>query len=198
MSYHKFTNLGEIFQGDLNDKPMEGITSQAFTDLECDCMNSTAVNGKCICGGDCRKSIAVCKAACKEGGCRHKPKFHRHCDICPECADEAMTAEKLENSWKKRKKFVFHCCILEKQLGLCDPNGHNFSVFWPSGIWEMLQTQFGFFIDQWILSVPSQAISWVLIVSMELKSVFIGSNVSESRAPAIFIWIIIELGVRHE
>ena len=69
MSYHKFTNLGEIFQGDLNDKLMEGITSQAFMDLKCDCMSSTLVNGKCICGGNCRKSTVVHKATCKECGC---------------------------------------------------------------------------------------------------------------------------------
>ena len=34
-------------------------------------------------------------------GCRHKPKFHRHCDVCPERADEAMTAEKLKTVKKR-------------------------------------------------------------------------------------------------
>ena len=67
MSYHKFTNLGEIFQGDLNDdKVMDGITSKDFMDLNCNCIQSTTVNGKCICGGNCRKSIVVYKAICKE------------------------------------------------------------------------------------------------------------------------------------
>ena len=50
MSHHKFTNPGEIFQGDLNDKPIEGITFQDFMDSKCNCMSSTLVNGKCICG----------------------------------------------------------------------------------------------------------------------------------------------------
>ena len=69
MSYHKFTNLGEIFQGDSNNKLMDGITSKDFMDLNCNCINSMTVNGKCIFGGNCRKSIVVCKATCKECGC---------------------------------------------------------------------------------------------------------------------------------
>ena len=31
------------------------------------------------------------------GGCRHNPKFHRYCNICPKSADEAIAAEKLKN-----------------------------------------------------------------------------------------------------
>ena len=31
------------------------------------------------------------------GGCRHNPKFHRYCHICPDSADEAIAAEKLKN-----------------------------------------------------------------------------------------------------
>ena len=69
MSYHKFTNLGEIFQGDLNNKLMEGITSKDFMDLKCNCMNSTKVNGNCMYGGNCRKSIVIYKATCTECGC---------------------------------------------------------------------------------------------------------------------------------
>ena len=69
MSHHKFTNLGEIFQGDLNDKIMEGITSRDFMDSECNCMNSTKVNGSCMCNGNCRKLMAMHKATCSMCGC---------------------------------------------------------------------------------------------------------------------------------
>ena len=31
------------------------------------------------------------------GGCRHNPKFHRFCYVCPESADEAIAAEKLKD-----------------------------------------------------------------------------------------------------
>ena len=69
MSYHRFPNLGEIFQGDLNTKLMDNITSKDFMDRECNCTNATTVNGKCIYSGNCRKSIVIHKATCKECGC---------------------------------------------------------------------------------------------------------------------------------
>ena len=71
MSCHKFTNLGEIFQGDLNNELMEDMTSKDFMDLNRNCVNSTTVNGKCICSGDCRKSTVAHKATCEECGCHH-------------------------------------------------------------------------------------------------------------------------------
>jgi hypothetical protein len=37
MSYHKFSNLREIFQGDLNRKLMDGIVSRDFMDQPCNC-----------------------------------------------------------------------------------------------------------------------------------------------------------------
>ena len=69
MSYHEFSNLGEIFQGDLNSKIMKNITSKDFVDLDCNCRRNSTVNGNCICGGECRKSIVACKATCTECGC---------------------------------------------------------------------------------------------------------------------------------
>ena len=69
MSYHKFSNLGEIFQGDLNKKLMNNITSKDFMDLDCNCRRCSTVNGRCIYGGKCRKSIVIYKATCKDCGC---------------------------------------------------------------------------------------------------------------------------------
>ena len=69
MSYHKFSNIGEIFQGDLNSKLMNNITSKDFMDLDCNCRRSSTVNGNCIYGGKCRKSIVIYKATCTECGC---------------------------------------------------------------------------------------------------------------------------------
>ena len=66
MSHHNFTDSGEIFQGDSNDELMEGVTSKDFMDSNFDCVNSTTVNGKCICGSDCRKPKVVHKATFKE------------------------------------------------------------------------------------------------------------------------------------
>ena len=69
MSYHEFANLRELFQGDQNKKLKEGITSKDFMDLECNCTQATTVDGKFLCGGKCRKSIVIYKAACEKCGC---------------------------------------------------------------------------------------------------------------------------------
>ena len=69
MSYHRFSNLRETFQGDLNNKLMRNVTSKDFMDLKCNCANATTVDGKCIYGGNCRKSIVIYKATCEECGC---------------------------------------------------------------------------------------------------------------------------------
>ena len=69
MSYHKFSNLNEIFQGDLNNKLTNKITSKDFMDLNCNCQTNSKVNGKCIYNENCRKSIIVYKANCKLCGC---------------------------------------------------------------------------------------------------------------------------------
>jgi hypothetical protein len=69
MSYHRFTNLRGIFQGDLNKKLMEGIISRDFQDLACNCNKVTKIDGECIYGGDCRKSCVVYKVTCKIPRC---------------------------------------------------------------------------------------------------------------------------------
>ena len=37
MLYHRFSNLRNIFQGDLNWKLMDGVISHYFMDLPCNC-----------------------------------------------------------------------------------------------------------------------------------------------------------------
>jgi hypothetical protein len=55
MSYHKFSNLREIFQGDLNQKLMDGIISRDFMDRPCNCNRASKIDGKCAYNGECRK-----------------------------------------------------------------------------------------------------------------------------------------------
>ena len=64
--YHRFANLRGIFQSDLNKKLIEGIISRDFCDLECNCNKLSKVEGRCIFGGDCRKSCVVYKVTCRE------------------------------------------------------------------------------------------------------------------------------------
>jgi hypothetical protein len=69
MSYHRFTNLRELFQGDLTAKINAGLKSIDFEELKCNCRKS-AKNEKnvCIYNGKCRTSIVVYKATCEQTG----------------------------------------------------------------------------------------------------------------------------------
>ena len=66
MSYHKFSNVREIFQGDLTSKIMEGIQSRDFINRSCNCNKKTKVNGICPYNGKCRHSMVVYTLTCKE------------------------------------------------------------------------------------------------------------------------------------
>jgi len=53
VSCHRFTNLGEIFQGVLSRKLTVRLTSQDFEALPCSCR--TRGNGACCCNNMCKK-----------------------------------------------------------------------------------------------------------------------------------------------
>ena len=65
MSYHRFSNIREIFQGNLNGKLVEGIKSKDFEELKCNCVQASKTNGQCIFKGRCCCSMVVYKATCK-------------------------------------------------------------------------------------------------------------------------------------
>jgi hypothetical protein len=60
MSYHRFSNMRELFQGDLNTKLNRNVISKDFQKLPCNCRNKQA----CQYSGDCRTSIVVYQAVC--------------------------------------------------------------------------------------------------------------------------------------
>jgi hypothetical protein len=62
MSYHRFTNLREIFQGDLSKKLTLDIVSKDFETLSCNCR--LGPNKSCGYGNICRNSIVVYKVEC--------------------------------------------------------------------------------------------------------------------------------------
>ena len=66
MSYHRFSNLREIYQGNLNGKIMRGVKSRDFEDLKCNCSEATKINGECIYKGKCRCSMVVYQATCRQ------------------------------------------------------------------------------------------------------------------------------------
>ena len=67
MSYHRFPNLREIFQGDLQGKLNQGITSKDFINEECNCMTRGGQRN-CQYDGICRNKIIVYEVKCKATG----------------------------------------------------------------------------------------------------------------------------------
>ena len=65
MSYHRFPNLGEILQGDLVGKLIEGIGSKDFLNRECHCSSTKKVKVESAYEGDCRAFCVVYKVTCK-------------------------------------------------------------------------------------------------------------------------------------
>ena len=67
MSCHRFPNVRELLQGDLNTKLPDGIKSLDFDTKDCNCRNKS----NCIFKGECRQHIAVCEATCTATGKKH-------------------------------------------------------------------------------------------------------------------------------
>jgi len=63
MSYHKFSNVRETFQGDAVAKMMKGITSRDFQDLPCNCQERSRMEGACE-SNSCMKCCVVYSATC--------------------------------------------------------------------------------------------------------------------------------------
>ena len=63
LSYHRFTNLREIFQGDLSRKLTVGLTSQDFEPLPYNCR--TGGNDACGYNNMCMNSTVAHKVKCK-------------------------------------------------------------------------------------------------------------------------------------
>ena len=74
MSYHRFNNIRELFQGDLNSKLADGLNSLDFEDLDCNCRNREA----CPYGGRCRRSIVVYRATCLQTGKQYIGNTQQH------------------------------------------------------------------------------------------------------------------------
>ena len=65
MSYHKFTNLGKMFNGDLSGKVMKDIKDFNLRKRECNCNISTLTHdNECWFGNECHRSMVVYKLHC--------------------------------------------------------------------------------------------------------------------------------------
>jgi len=74
MSYHRFSNMRELFQGDLNKKLNRNIISKDFQNLPCNCRNKQA----CPYSGKCRYPIVVYQATCLKTNKRYIGNTQQH------------------------------------------------------------------------------------------------------------------------
>ena len=66
MSYHKFPNLRDIFQGDLKGKVMKNIVSKEYQDKKCNCNRATLdKDGLCQWKGHCGKHMVLYVMKCR-------------------------------------------------------------------------------------------------------------------------------------
>ena len=71
MSYHKFSNVRESFQGDLNKKIMKGVISSDLINRDCNCDKRTTRNGACVYNGKCRSLCVIYIASDKANTGKH-------------------------------------------------------------------------------------------------------------------------------
>jgi hypothetical protein len=67
MSYHRFPNLRELLQRDLQQKLMDGIPSLDFQNLPCNCIGD-GPEPSCKFNNLCRHPLVVYKVECKSTG----------------------------------------------------------------------------------------------------------------------------------
>ena len=73
MSYHKFSNLRQIFQQDLQRKLNADVISLDYQNLECNCLG-----GECEYNNICRETLVVYQAKCKNTGKVYIGSTHQH------------------------------------------------------------------------------------------------------------------------
>ena len=134
MSYKKFSNLREIFQGDLNAKVMEGIVSLDFVARKCNCKSKN--EGICSSGpsSDCRLSCVVYKATCR---CCDKVYIGNTQQQVKERMGQHYTDVKsLVNKGKKSDTFAAHGAEHYHELGRKASVGMARAMFKVEVLWK--------------------------------------------------------------
>lgn len=71
-SYKRFSNLRELFMGDLMVKLLKGLKSRDFRTRTCNCDRRTRDdNGKYVYNGECRTLVIVYQVKCKDCGANY-------------------------------------------------------------------------------------------------------------------------------
>jgi hypothetical protein len=65
MIYHRFPDLRNLFQADLNKKLTANLVSRDFVNESCNRIKNKKVYGKCIFNSECRNRVVVYKVTCQ-------------------------------------------------------------------------------------------------------------------------------------
>ena len=106
MSYHKFSNLREILQGDLTSKLISPVQSLHFKDNPCNCKTETKADGECIYGGNCCKHMLIYKATCQCCGKYYIGNTQRK--VKERMSDHFRETKDLVNTGKASDSFAKH------------------------------------------------------------------------------------------
>jgi hypothetical protein len=129
MSYHRFSNLRELFQGDLNTKLNSGIISKDFQNLPCNCRNKKA----CAYGGKCRHSIVVYQATCVQTNKRYIGNTQQH--VKTRMQGHVQDVKKLFINDKKSDSFATHFASLVPE-GTAKKNVKDFVKIKVDILWQ--------------------------------------------------------------
>ena len=92
MSFHIFSNVGKFLNGDLTGKLVEDIDDSTWTNRPCSCNRPNRINGLCVYGGRCRRSVVVCNMWCRLCDTSYIGKIQRHL--------KHRSAEHVHDVWK--------------------------------------------------------------------------------------------------
>ncbi len=109
MSYHHFSNIRALFQGDLNTKLNRNIISKDFQELPCNCRNKTT----CQYGGKCRHSIVVYQTTCLQTNKRYIGNTQQH--VKTRMQGHVQDIKKLFTESKSSDSFATHFASLVPQ-----------------------------------------------------------------------------------
>jgi len=77
MSHHKFLNITELFQSDLNKKVMHGVISLDFEKRNCKCTKALKnEDDKCIFNGECCMTTLIYRVTCTTCAAKGHPMYY--------------------------------------------------------------------------------------------------------------------------
>jgi len=138
MSYHRFSNVRELFQGDLNTKLNCNVISLDFQNLPCNCRNKQA----CPYSGKCHNPIVVYQATCLKTNKRYIGNTQQH--MKTRMQGHVQDVKNLFINDKSSDSFASHFAALVPK-GITKKNVKDFvkikvDILWQGGPLSCLQT----------------------------------------------------------